>query len=106
MEVNEIFFIGSNKHGQAGIPEKDATKVYESPRSYDFGVFIKQVSCGYHHSAILTLSGHLYMMGSNIHGTLATKDKALNYTYSPILVENLPQISKIESGAFHICALT
>lgn len=73
MAVNEIFFLGSNKYGQAGTGEKDTVKIYQSPRSYDFGVFIKQVSCGFHHSAILTLDGSVYMMGSNIHGTLATK---------------------------------
>lgn len=106
MQVNEIFFVGSNKYGQSGTGEKNNLKIIESPRSYDFGVFIKQVSCGYHHSAILTISGLVYTMGSNIHGTLGTNHEEINYSFLPILVEGLEGVSKIESGAFHLCALT
>jgi alpha-tubulin suppressor-like RCC1 family protein len=73
MQVNEIFFIGSNKYGQLGSGEKNNSKTFEIPKSYDFGIFIKQVSCGYHHSAVLTISGHLYTMGSNVHGTLGSR---------------------------------
>ena len=69
-------------------------------------MFIKQVSCGYHHSAILTINGDVYVMGSNIHGTLASKQEGLNYSFLPILVEGLPTIDKVESGAFHLCVLS
>lgn len=106
MQVNEIFFLGSNKYGQSGSGEKNNSKTFDIPKSYDLGIFIKQVSCGYHHSAVLTISGHIYTMGSNIHGTLGSRQEGLNYSFSPILVEGLPTISKIESGAFHLCALT
>ena len=40
------------------------------PRSCSFNILIKEVACGQSHSAILTEHGHLYMMGSNLHGQL------------------------------------
>jgi len=45
-------------------------------------------------------------MGSNIHGTLGTSHEEINYSFLPILVEGLEGVSKIESGAFHLCAIT
>lgn len=39
MQVNEIYFMGSNKYGQSGSGERKV----ESPKLYDFGTFIRQV---------------------------------------------------------------
>jgi alpha-tubulin suppressor-like RCC1 family protein len=46
------------------------TYFYRTPKSCSFNVLIKQIACGANHSAMLTNSGHLYVMGSNSHGQL------------------------------------
>lgn len=45
------------------------------------------------------------MMGSNTNGALGTPASTINYSYSPILVENLHDVSKISSGHYHMCAI-
>jgi X-linked retinitis pigmentosa GTPase regulator len=40
------------------------------PKVCSFNILIKQVSCGYNHSALLTDQGHLYVMGCNDFGKL------------------------------------
>jgi len=44
-------------------------------------------------------------MGSNINGTLGCPTSTVNYSYSPILVEDLNDVSKICSGHYHMCAI-
>jgi alpha-tubulin suppressor-like RCC1 family protein len=48
---------------------------YHLPKSCSFNVVITQVSCGVAHSAMLTNSGHLYMMGCNRFGQLGVQNK-------------------------------
>ena len=45
-------------------------------------------------------------MGSNINGALGTSTSSVNYSYSPILVEQLNDVSKISSGYYHMCAIS
>ena len=71
-----------------------------------FKTFIKQVSCGNHHSALLTIDGLLYTMGSNIHGTLGLGNTGnINYAFRPTLVKEITDIDQVFSGSFHMCAL-
>jgi alpha-tubulin suppressor-like RCC1 family protein len=44
-------------------------------------------------------------MGSNIHGALGS-NPTLNYSFAPTLVEGLGEVSKIECGPFHMCAIS
>ena len=104
MDVNEVVFVGCNKYGQAGIGEKYHNVIFREPKSYAFPTFLQQVSCGAHHAALLTIDGHLYTMGSNIHGALGASH-ALNYSFSPLLVPALPPVSRIDCGSFHVCAV-
>jgi RCC1 and BTB domain-containing protein len=76
------------------------------PKSFALPVFIKQLSCGSHHSALLTIDGLVYTMGSNIHGTLGNSNINLNYSFVPILVDSLKDVNKIDCGAFHMCAIS
>lgn len=94
MDVNELYFLGVNKYGQAGLGEKHHNKKYLLPKPYTFSLFIKQISCGAHHAALLTIGGSVYTTGSNIHGALGTTEK-INYTFEPILVDCLKDVSKI-----------
>jgi alpha-tubulin suppressor-like RCC1 family protein len=50
--------------------KNDKVFFYKTPKSCSFNVLIKDISCGANHSAMLTTSGHLYMMGSNKFGQL------------------------------------
>ena len=40
-----------------------------------------------------------------MHGTLGQPSSSFNYSYSPILIENLKDVSKISSGSYHMCAI-
>jgi alpha-tubulin suppressor-like RCC1 family protein len=104
MDINELFFLGTNKYGQAGIGEKHHNKTFQIPKSFAFEIFVKQISCGAHHSALLTIDGHVYTMGSNIHGALGASPN-LNYSFVPTLVEGLEEVSRIDCGPFHMCAV-
>jgi alpha-tubulin suppressor-like RCC1 family protein len=69
-------------------------------------VFIKQVSCGNHHSALLTIDGLIYTMGSNIHGTLGLENgQNINYAFRPSLVKEIRDVDQIFSGSYHVAAL-
>ena len=94
MDINELLFLGTNKYGQAGIGEKHHNKTFTTPKSFAFPTFIKQISCGAHHSALLTIDGHVYTMGSNIHGALGSNPN-LNYSFAPTLVDSLHDVTKI-----------
>lgn len=40
-----------------------------------------------------------------MHGTLTKSPSSLNYSYSPVLVSELNDVTKICSGAYHMCAI-
>lgn len=95
-----------NKYGQAGIGEKYHNHKFTIPKSFAFSTFIKQLSCGSHHAALLSMDGYVYTMGSNIHGALGTSNSSVNYSFVPILVDSLKEVSKVECGSFHMCAIS
>jgi alpha-tubulin suppressor-like RCC1 family protein len=43
-------------------------------------------------------------MGSNIHGTLGS-NPAINCSFVPTLAEGLADVTKIDCGLFHMCAI-
>ena len=87
-------FLGVNKYGQAGIGEKYHNVHFGQPKGFAFNTFVKQISCGAHHSALLTIDGVVYTMGSNIHGALGVNPN-VNYSFGPTLVEGLSEVSRI-----------
>lgn len=105
MEVNELYCIGSNKYGEAGAGKKYYNQEFNEPKPIVFPTFSKQVACGAHHSSLLTIEGRVYMMGSNINGALGLPTSTNNYSYSPILLDGLTNVSKICSGYYHMMAL-
>lgn len=44
-------------------------------------------------------------MGSNIHGALGSNSN-INYSFVPTLVEGLNDVTKIDCGPFHMCAIS
>lgn len=52
-------------------------KNFKVPKTCSFNILIREVSCGANHAAILTQSGHLYMMGDNTFGQLGIGEQCL-----------------------------
>ena len=78
----EVYVWGSDTCGQLGLELQHRTNTnnfYSLPKSCSFNVLIKQVACGAHHTAMLTSSGHLYMMGQNNYGQLGINSNNDNY---------------------------
>lgn len=75
-KFTEVFVWGSDSSGQLGLklndpsasPDQGQVEFYNKPRSCSFNVLIKQIECGNQHTAMLTRTGHLYMMGQNNFG--------------------------------------
>ncbi|KAK4274984.1 hypothetical protein QN277_018134 [Acacia crassicarpa] len=102
--LGKVFTIGSKVHGQLGnshAKEKTATLVEGHLKQE----FVKQISCGSYHVAVLTSSGSVYTWGEGTHGQLGlgdTKDR-----YSPSFVEALKdrQIESIACGSSFTAAI-
>ena len=106
-DFTEVFVWGDDTFGQLGLYHQKVKKGYQHMHSFklpttcSFNILIKQVACGESHSAILTASGHLYMMGSNSHGQLGIGDACIESFVgissgqcapAPCLVESLRDI--------------
>jgi len=79
IKFTEVFCWGVDTFGQLGMEssnmdKKEKPNSYKLPRSCSFNILVKSVSCGEHHSAILTNQSHLYMVGSNSMGQLGIAD--------------------------------
>ena len=85
----EVFAWGGDHFGQLGLGNKHTGKTYASPRFCSFNILIKEIACGEEHSAFISLSGHVYSMGSNSDGRLGLGDKNMRQSSSPCLVEGL-----------------
>ena len=65
--------------------------------------FIKQISCGWYHDAILTKSGKIFFWGRNNFGQLGLGNNENQNTPQEL---NLPNIASIHCGENHTIALT
>lgn len=121
-DFTEVFVWGDDSQGQLGLYHQKIKKGYSSiksfkiPKTCSFNILIKQISCGENHSAILTNSGHLYMMGSNSHGQLGISEICMEgfqnvpplCAPAPCLVDSLRDIklSKVVCGSQFTIALS
>lgn len=77
----EVYVWGSDACGQLGLELHGTARggarlsYYASPKSCSFNVLVQQIACGAHHTAMLTQTGHLYMMGQNNFGQLGIGSK-------------------------------
>lgn len=55
------------------------------------------ISCGEKHTAVLTVQGHLYTMGSNLRGQLGLGEHLVKVG-SPTLVESLSRVIQVACG--------
>jgi len=101
----EVISCGSDRSGQLGLNKK-AHKSYITPIFCSFNILIQKVSCGNEHSAFISISGHVYSMGSNAQGRLGVGSSSMKGSSSPVLVEGLPRCIDISCGWTHSAAVS
>ncbi|KAJ1280488.1 hypothetical protein BS78_04G236400 [Paspalum vaginatum] len=81
-----VFTIGSKEHGQLGDPRSETTSIcmVEGPLKTEF---VKDISCGTSHVAVLTMNGKVFTWGKGTEGQLGLGDYVDKS--SPTLVEAL-----------------
>jgi len=67
-----VYVWGTDQAGQLGLGSK-SRNVIMTPKLITFQIAIKKVSCGIEHTGLLSVSGKVYMMGSNTEGQLGLK---------------------------------
>lgn len=65
---------------------------------------VVQVSCGLHHTIVLTLTGEVFTFGSNQYGQLGTGD--LQPHFSPVQVKVNGAVCQVTAGSNHTALLT
>lgn len=73
-DFTQVYVWGDDQFGQLGIGKR-TKKFCQSPKICSFNIKISQIACGETHSAILAEGGHVYSMGSNLHGELGLGTK-------------------------------
>lgn len=83
--MGKVFAMGSSKYGQLGNPHaKDRLVMVEGQLKQEY---VKMISCGSYHVAVLTSSGNMYTWGKGENGQLGLGDTEDRYT--PCFVEAL-----------------
>lgn len=65
---------------------------------------VVQVSCGLHHTVVLTLSGEVYAFGSNQFGQLGTGD--MQPVSGPVRINVAGNVCQVAAGSNHTVLLT
>ena len=97
----------ANKNGEIGLSKSKAGKTFNIPRFCTFKVGISHISCGISHTSLITNTGYIYTMGSNLNGALGIGKPETTYCFSPNLVHFLTSLKalKISSGGCYTMAL-
>ena len=101
---SNLYTIGANTHGQLGLAFSKNN--VDSPRVVDnFKDGVEMVACGYNHTLVLTRTGQIFGMGSNMRCELGVQSLHANHAqlfFTPIQLMSLDQhkITKIIAGSF------
>lgn len=102
--MGKVFAMGSAKYGQLGNPhaKNDKAVMVEGQLKQEF---VKVISCGSYHVAVLTSAGSVYTWGKGEHGQLGLGDTEDRYT--PCFVEALRdrQVDTITCGPSFTAAI-
>eukprot|EP01129_Flabellula_baltica_P009605 TRINITY_DN3949_c0_g1_i1.p1 TRINITY_DN3949_c0_g1~~TRINITY_DN3949_c0_g1_i1.p1 ORF type:complete len:747 (+),score=161.89 TRINITY_DN3949_c0_g1_i1:30-2243(+) len=104
-DLGKVYSFGKGDYGQLG---NDKYKDRLNPKgisAFD-GLEIVDIECGYHHSAVISESGSLYMFGRNDHGELGTGDTQISGHPTLVLALHKNPVRKISCGAYHNAAIT
>ena len=97
-----VWCTGSNDYGQLGdgttTKRSDLTEVAELGPMVGLAVGFFDTTCAWNDE------GELFCWGNNDHGVLA--DDELEYSSTPVRIDELPPVVDVSLGAFHACALT
>ena len=106
-ESTEIYTWGADRYGQLGLGNTQTGKCYCTPRFSSFSIVIKSVACGEEHSALITLIGQIFTIGSNNEGRLGLGNKSIIQSSTPSLVEALSNFNavSISCGWGHTAAI-
>ncbi|KAG6597866.1 putative RCC1 and BTB domain-containing protein [Phytophthora cinnamomi] len=102
-----VVAFGKNDHGQLGL-DSTSEPVLQPTRlaaPLDRAV-VPQLSCGYHHTAVVTEDGAVYTFGRNDYGQLGLGHKM--HMARPARVESLARmrITQVACGCYHTLALS
>ncbi|MBN3299503.1 RPGR regulator, partial [Amia calva] len=95
---------GDNSEGQIGLAKENSVSV---PREVKVGKPVAAMSCGYYHSALVTVDGELFMFGESDNGKLGLPPKQMTNTRVPQPVRGIPgRVTQVACGGGHTVALT
>jgi len=102
---NEVFGWGRNKFGQVGNGSFDDVLVPIQVNKF-LDEKVKGISCGSHHSMMLTESGHVYSWGDNLYGQLGMKIGMKSSNIPKQIKLRGVKIAKISCGSNHSLLLS
>ncbi len=102
---NEVFGWGRNKFGQVGNGSFDDVLVPIQVNKF-LDEKVKGISCGSHHSMMLTESGHVYSWGYDFHGQLGLKIQVKSSNIPKQIKLRGVKIVKISCGSSHSLLLS
>ena len=88
-DAGVVFACGNNELGQLGIASRSVQQMPKQMENFDHEA--KMVSCGIHHTLILTTKGHVYGVGANTEGQLGVNSEHPT-SITPLLVEDISHI--------------
>ena len=102
-----LFVWGNDTCGQLGLGNT-RERLCNVPVPCNVHLAIAQVACGAEHSALRSVEGLVYVMGSNIDGRLGLDNREIKRITTPTLVKGIEEerITTIACGAAHTAAVT
>ena len=99
----KLFMFGKNYYGQLG---NKSNKNSDLPVKINLGnIHIYEVSCGLHHTGVVTVDGKLFMFGSNESGQLGYTGDNTNIPVSWFF-ETRNKVRSVSCGDYHTAIIT
>ncbi|XP_067001065.1 X-linked retinitis pigmentosa GTPase regulator isoform X2 [Anabrus simplex] len=98
-----VYVWGANSDGQLGL--NDGADNVLIPKELPFNKPIIHISCGYYHTAFVTVDGDLYVCGEGESGKLGLPNSVSNCTSPTRVITESPVIS-VSCGGNHTLAVT
>uniref|UniRef100_A0AAV1SZQ0 BTB domain-containing protein n=1 Tax=Peronospora matthiolae TaxID=2874970 RepID=A0AAV1SZQ0_9STRA len=102
-----VVAFGKNDHGQLGIGRTSEPVFHPTRLASPLDkAMVPQISCGYHHTAVITEDGAVYTFGRNDYGQLGLGHKL--HMARPTVVESLSRVRVVQvaCGCYHTLVLS
>ena len=104
---NKLYGWGRNDCGQLGLNVINPQKIYKPVLIDDFNnIVIKQISCGFNHTLLLSSDGYVYGWGDNTYGQIGCGNEFVKNISVITQLESLPTIKSIHCSFHQSFALT